>query len=78
MSKFDQNKFVGNLLSAFQTLNHSQSYNLVQALKKVVDIHAPYRYLNQKEKMLKAKPWLSSGLLKLIRHKNMHLQSHQI
>ena len=52
-----------NHLSAFQTQNlaeevsaHSQCYNLVQALKKVVDIQAPYRFLSRKEKKLKAKP----------------------
>ena len=43
----------------------------MQALKKVVDIHAPYHFLSRKEKKLKAKPWLSSGLLKSIRHKNV-------
>ena len=59
MSKFERNKFVENLFGAFQSLNlaeevsvHSRCCNLVQALKKAVDIHAPYCFLSQKQPSL--------------------------
>ena len=42
----------------------------LNSFAKVIDEHAPLRNATRKEKKLKLKPWLSSGILKSIKAKN--------
>ena len=42
----------------------------LNSFAKIVDEHAPLRNATRKEKKLKLKPWLSSGILKSIKAKN--------
>ena len=63
----------GNFLLELLNVNNAESaYNtFLEKFNKVLDKHAPMRELSKKEKKIKEKPWITTGLLKSISKKRM-------
>ena len=77
-SKFQTASFAEDLLDNLSSLvDISNAYNANQCItdfintfKTTLDTHAPLRKQTRKEKKLRSKPWITKGLLMLIKHKN--------
>ena len=77
MSKFNVDEFCNHLNFTLAPLfdENSCSVNelfnrLISIFDEVVDQFAPKRKASRKDKKLRLKPWITNGLLKLIRNKN--------
>ena len=55
------------------TNDTSVKYDILHKyITNIIDKHAPLRYLNKNEIVIKAKPWLTGGLLKSIKIKTKY------
>ena len=67
---------INKLTSSINFNTHEKSTDekfadFLKSFDEIVNSHAPLRHATRKEKRLKAKTWLTKGLLKLIRTKNI-------
>ena len=62
-------------LNSFQIRNdmslHDQYNNFIHIFKEVINKHAPIKKLSRKESKLYNKPWITKGILKSIKYKNI-------
>ena len=74
MRNFNQPEFLEDLstkLNNITSLDGNEFFDsFIDAFTKTVDKFAPFRNLTKREKKLKAKPWITKKISKLIRKKN--------
>ena len=59
------------------TNDTSAKYDILHKyITNIIDKHAPLRYLNKNEIAIKAKPWLTGGLLKYIQIKTKYYKKY--
>ena len=55
---------------------HEVTTHAIDALKSIVDIHAPIKQVSRNKERLFKKPWISKGILKSIRTKHTMYKTH--
>ena len=53
-------------------------YKFFEIINKTIDQHAPLKRFSRKHQNLKSKPWITTGILVSIRHKNKMLKLHYL
>ena len=75
LKNFDKNKFQADLIHSIlpeieDVVNAEDAYILFhEKYLSILDAHAPFKLLNQKEQELERKPWITKGILTSIRIK---------
>ena len=50
--------------------------NFIKRVRLIIDFYAPLRQISRRQKRLRAKPWLTKGLLVSIKYKQKLYRSH--
>ena len=80
MKNFNSNDYLQELENKFRTINYDNGNDsfdtFLNYLKCITDKHAPIRKLSRKERKIRKKPWMTSGILRSIKRKNLLLQEY--
>ena len=76
MKNFNAEAFFCNISLKVQSLTFTKDPNLAMknlfdGISTVVENHAPLKHLSRKERKIRSKPWLTKGLLKSLKTKNI-------